>query len=345
MIASNSLDAEALDWYRTTPIADAHADSLLWNRDLCKRSTDGHVDFERLREAGVRVQIFTIPTRGWPLVDGMGAFCAWNGWPRAARRSPHARAVYQIEQLHAACARAGGAVALARTVDELDRNVAEGRLSAILGLEGAYPLEGDLSRLQTFFDLGVRTVGPAHLVPGAYSSCSFWMYRDQGVGAAGRELLSEMQRLGIALDIAHASPRAINTMLEPGVFNGAVFTSHTGMAGATRHWRNLADDDAALVAARQGMIAIILARIFLGGASLDHFARHVKHAVDLVGSDRVALGSDFDGLVRPPEGICDVTDLPKVAVALARAGLSRGAVMDVLGRSQIAFLRRALPRS
>ncbi|MFN0207902.1 MAG: dipeptidase [Planctomycetota bacterium] len=332
----------------SSPFADAHADSLLWNRDLCNRSKEGHLDFPRLVESGVRVQIFTIPTRGWPIVDGMRLFCTYRGWPRHARKSARTRAIYQIEMLQNACARSGGTVGIVRTRQELETNLSKGKVSAIVGLEGAYPLEGKLASLREFWDLGVRYLGPAHLIPNAFSSCSFWIYQDRGLSALGRELLNEMARLGMGVDAAHASPRALDDMLSDDIFKTSpkisIFTSHTGVAGATRHWRNLSDTHLLNLTKRRGIISIILARMYLGGRSIENFVKHVRHAASIAGFENVAIGSDFDGFVKPPEGIRDVTDFRRAADALLQSGIAPGDVAGVAGGNLIRYLNQTLPQ-
>jgi membrane dipeptidase len=336
-------DDEAREWYRAAPVADAHADSLLWNRDLAARSNQGHVDFPRMRDAGMRVQLFTIPTRGFPVLDGIRFFCWWKHWPRSARRDPRARALWQIEQMHAAVARSGGTVAIATTREDLEENLAKGKISAILGLEGAFPLEGNAKNLAQFWDRGVRFLGPAHLIPNEFSSCSSWLYRDRGLGAAGRELLQEMARLGAALDLSHASPRAVDQMLQFAPASLAVFDSHTGALGANQHWRNLGDDAMRKIAERGGVVAIILAVMYLGRGGMDAFLRHVAHAAKVAGPRAIAIGSDFDGFVALPREIRDVADYPRLAPALRGAGFDRAAVTGILGANLVDFLGRALP--
>jgi membrane dipeptidase len=227
----------------------------------------------------------------------------------------------------------------------LDAALAAGQLAAILGLEGAYPLEGDPKHLEQLVKLGIRFLGPAHLIPNKFSSCSYWLYRDRGLSALGRELLAEMERLHVALDLAHASSRAIDEMLAIGTSELSVFDSHTGVAGATHHWRNLSDGQLRALAARRGVVALILARKYLGGPGLDRFAAHVRHAASVVGPGALAIGSDFDGFVAPPRGIRDARDYPKLATVLKRSGFDREATTGILGSNLVAFLRRALPAS
>lgn len=336
-------DEESVAWYRAADVADAHADATLWNRDLAVRAERGQVDLPRLREAGVRLQIFTVATRGFPLIDGMGLFCAWRGYPRRARRRPRDRALHQIELLRGAVERSGKEASLVTTREELDAALASGRLAAILGLEGAAPLEGRVESLGEFADLGVRVLGPSHLIPNEFASCSFWAYRDRGLSPLGRELLGALARARVALDLAHASPRAIDDALAAAPPDLAVFDSHTGAMGARPHWRNLSDAHVRAIASRGGVVAVILASLYLGGRSLGEFARHARHVAAVGGDGVVALGSDFDGLVAMPRGIRDVTDLPRVAAALRRGGFARDAALGALGGNLIGFLRCSLP--
>ena len=128
--------------HRRWCIADGHADSLMWNRDLCVRSSEGHVDFPRLREAGVKLQCFTLVTRGFPFIGGFPVFAAWRGWPREAAPSEWSRALWQIERLEEFCGRSEGQVRITTTAAVLEENLAQGRLSAVLGVEGGHAIEG-----------------------------------------------------------------------------------------------------------------------------------------------------------------------------------------------------------
>ena len=114
--AEASLEAEARALHRTAYVADAHADALLWNRDLRTRQRRGHVDFVRLGEAGVRLQVFTVVSRGFPFIGGFPALALAHGWPLEAVRSPWTRALFQIGRLTRACE--AGAAVLARTPAE-----------------------------------------------------------------------------------------------------------------------------------------------------------------------------------------------------------------------------------
>jgi membrane dipeptidase len=298
------------------PLADGHADSLMWNRDLTARQRRGHVDFPRLAEAGVVLQCFTVVTRGYPVVDGMRAFAALRRWPAAARRGPWARGLFQLDLMRALCERSGGRVAVAGSSAALARNLAEGRISAVLGVEGAQALEGRPERVAELHARGVRFMSLTHLGNNELGGSSSPLMGDRPLSPLGREVLAAMVAAGMAVDVAHASPRTLaDVARHPGA---RLFCSHTGVSGAAPSWRNL--DDAALraIAGRGGVVGIIFGTLYLGGREIGDVVRHVEHALAVAGEDAVALGSDFDGMVPLPRGVRDVTDVRKIVDALAR---------------------------
>jgi membrane dipeptidase len=298
------------------PLADGHADTLMWNRDLTVRQRRGQVDFPRLREADVRIQCFTVVTRGYPFVDGMGAFAALRRWPAEARRGPWARCLWQLDRMHALAAASGGAVGVAASADDLARNLALGRVSAVLGVEGAQALEGRPERVAELHARGVRFMSLTHLANNELGGSSSPLMGDRPLTPLGREVLEAMAASGTSVDLAHASHRTLRDVAE---HRGArLLCSHTGVAGAAPMWRNLGDDELRLVASRGGVIGIIYATVYLGGGSLGDVVRHLEHALDVAGEDAVALGSDFDGMVPLPRGMRDVLDVRKVVDLLAR---------------------------
>jgi membrane dipeptidase len=288
----------------------------MWNRDLTARQRRGQVDFPRLREAGVRLQCFTVVTRGYPLVDGVGALGALRRWPAGARRGPWARCLFQVDRLHALCERSGGAVRVAGTSAELRENLSRDCVSAILGVEGAQALEGRPERVEELRRRGVRFMSLTHLANNELGGTSSPLMGDRPLTALGSEVLDALVAARMSVDLAHASRRTIAGIV--GNRTARIFCSHTGVSGASRSWRNL--DDAALraIADRGGVVGIIFATIYLGGRDIDDVVRHVEHALRVAGEDAVAFGSDFDGMVPLPRGVRDVTDVPKLVAALAR---------------------------
>ncbi len=298
------------------PLADGHADSLMWNRDLTARQRRGQVDFPRLREAGVGIQCFTVVTRGYPVVDGMGAFGALRRWPAAARRGPWARCLFQLDRMRDLCDRSRGAVAIAATRSALDENLSAGRISAVLGVEGAHALEGRPERVAALHARGVRFMSLTHLANNELGGSSTPLMGDRPLTPLGREVLDAMAAAGMAVDLAHASRRTLRDVAAHG--GARLLCSHAGASGATPSWRNLDDAELRAIADRGGVVGIIFATLYLGGRELSDVVRHVEHALDVAGEEAVAFGSDFDGMVPLPRGLRDVTDLPRLVAALAR---------------------------
>lgn len=313
----------------------------MWNRDLNVASEEGHVDFPRLAEAGVKLQCFTIVTRGLPVIDGFSLFTRRRGWPAHARTSEWVRCTWQIDRLAHFCRESKGAASIAGRATHLATNLAEGRLSAVIGVEGGHALEGDARRVGTLYERGVRFMSLTHLANNALGGTSTPLFGNRPLTAHGREVLDAMAQVGMAVDVAHASPAMLPQILEHPT--ARPFCSHAGVQGAKKLWRNLPDDALRAIADKGGVVGIIFAPGFLGGKAPRFFAKHVAHAVGVMGEDGVALGSDFDGMIPLPEGMRDVRDLPVLTRAMLDAGLSARVVEKVLGDNLRRFFSEVLP--
>lgn len=317
--------------HRRVPIADGHADSLMWNRDLNVASEEGHVDFPRLREAGVKIQAFTIVTRGLPVIDGFPLLMLKERWPADARASEWTRCSFQLDQLDGFCAKSNGLASVAGTREGLESNLTNGRLSAIIGIEGAHAIEGQVDRVAELFRRGVRFMSLTHLSNNELGGTSTPMLGNRPLTPLGREVLDAMAASGMVIDVAHASPAMLPELLEHRSIRP--FCSHAGVQGATKLWRNL--DDATLkgIADKGGVVGVIFARQYVGGRHFSDVARHIEHAVTVMGEDGVALGSDFDGMIPLPQGMRDVRDLKKLTQTLLDRGMTVRVVEKVLGHN------------
>lgn len=322
------------------PLADAHADSLMWNRDLVVAGEEGHVDFPRLREAGVRLQCFTVVTRGIPVVDGFRLFARRQRWPRHALKGEWSACTWQLDRLAEFCLRSQGVASIAGSAQELMDNLAHDRLSAVAGVEGAHALEGDVGRVRELWARGVRFMGLTHLANNELGGSTTPLMGNKGLSPLGREVLDAMAQVGMALDVAHASPRTLQDMFEHG--GPRPFCSHTGVQGVTPHWRNLPDDALRAIAERGGVVGVMFAPRFVGGKTLDAVARHLEHAVNVMGEDAVGLGSDFDGMIPLPQGMRDARDLPRLAEALQARGLPAARVDKLMGGNLVRFFGEVL---
>jgi membrane dipeptidase len=329
-----SLETEARALHRAAYVADAHADALLWNRDLRTRQRRGHVDFVRLGEAGVRLQVFTVVSRGFPFIGGFPAFALAHGWPLEAVRSPWTRTLFQIDRLTRACE--GGGAVLARAPGDLE----SGGLACVLGIEGGHAIEGRVERVGELARRGVAFMGLTHLVPNELGGSSFPFRGRRGLTPLGERVLDAMAEHGLAVDVAHASRRLLGALLEQE--RARIFCSHTGVAALGPRWRNLEDEALRRIADRGGVVGIIFGTPYLGSRRLEAVADHLEHAIRVAGEEAVCLGSDFDGLVPLPSGMRDVTDLWKLTAILLRRGHPRARIERVLGLNLRRFLGEVL---
>lgn len=162
-----------------------------------------------------------------------------------------------------------------------------------------------------------------------------------GLSRAGREMVREMNRVGIVVDVSHLSEAGFWDVLEAS--SCPVVASHSNCRALASHRRNLSDGQIRALAMVGGVQGITYVRDFLGsGEDLERVADHIGYALDVVGDDRhTGLGSDFDGVEVPVAGLEDVTHLPALADVLSRRGLSDESIARVFGYNYLEFFEHA----
>ncbi|MFO0690709.1 MAG: membrane dipeptidase [Myxococcota bacterium] len=332
-------------------VADLHADSLLFERDLLRRGRLGHVDLPRLEEGGVALQVLGLPTtvyfgtnidrteaRGPDALTVAGVVrLSWT-----ALQSPMARALHHAARARAFADASEGRLVLIRDRAALDRLVAarargEAVVGALLALEGAHALESDPANLRRAFDAGYRMIGLSHFFDNDYAGSSAGVER-HGLTPLGRATLAEMEALGIAADLAHLSPAAVDDVLAAAT--KPVVVSHTGVRGTCDNARNLSDDQVRRIAAQGGVVGLGFWGVAACGTTPADVARSIVHVVRLVGADHAALGSDYDGATTVG---FDVSRLASLTQALVDTGLSREEIRKVLGENVLRLLAATLP--
>lgn len=348
-----TLTPHARALHNTLFVADLHADSLLFGRNLLRRSRLGHVDLPRLREGGVALQVFSLPTR-----VPMGLNLERNDRGRAdllslaglaqlspnAWRGPMARAQNAAARLHAAARASDEQLLVIGSGLDLERLQAaraggHKTTGALLALEGAHALESQPENLVTLFEAGYRMIGLTHFFDNDYAGSAHGVDRG-GLTPLGRETLREMERLGITLDLAHLSPAAVDEALDLST-HPAVF-SHGGVRGTCDNQRNLSDEQVRRIAAGGGVVGIGYWDWAVCGTRPADIARGIVHVVELVGAAHAALGSDFDG--GTTVGF-DTSQLASLTQALIDAGLSDREIGQVLGDNVLRVLTANLPLS
>jgi len=342
----------AAAFHRRLLVADLHCDALLWGRNLLKRGSRGHVDLPRLREGHVALQAFTVVTKtphglnvtrnAADSFDDITALALLQRWPPATVTSLTARALYQAGRLRDMAARSEGGLVLLRTRADvtalLERRAREPRVvGAWLGLEGAHALQGDLASVDALDAAGYRMIGLAHFFDNEWAGSAHGVKKG-GLTDLGRRLVPELERRRILLDLAHASPAAIDEALA--LSRRPVVVSHTGVKGTCDNVRNLSDDQLRRVAATGGVIGIGFWETAVCGSDERAIAAAIVHAVRVAGPTHVGLGSDFDGAVTTP---FDATGLPRVTRALMDVGLSEADIAGVMGGNVARLLSEWLP--
>jgi membrane dipeptidase len=333
-------------------VADMHADTLLWDRDVLARSERGHVDVPRLVEGGVALQFFTVVSHTPYFsnydsnpegLDGITAIAVAERWPLGAVRSLRERALYQARKLREAAARSGGSLVVIKTADDLarfvERRQSDPRLVAgLLGLEGAYPLEGDVNNVDVLFDAGFRMIAPTHFYDNEWGGSAHGVNKT-GLTEKGREMVRRAEARGMLVDLAHASAQTIDDVVA--VATRPLVVSHTGVKGTCDNNRNLSDEQLRKIAAKGGVIGIGYWEAATCGKDARAVAKAIRHAAQVVGVEHVALGSDFDGSVTEP---FDTTGVVLVTDALLAEGFTDEEVAAIMGGNVFRLLAETLPR-
>jgi len=342
----------ARELHRGLLVADMHADTLLWDRNLLERSARGHVDLPRLVEGGVALQFFTVVTKT-PFapsyesnregVNAITLLAVAERWPPGTWASLLERALYQARKLNDAAARSGGRLVVIRTAGDLarfvERRASDPRaVAGLLGAEGAYPLEGDAANVDRLFDAGFRMLAPTHFFDNEWGGSAHGE-RKPGLSEKGREMLRRMEARGMLLDLAHASAATIDDACAAAT--RPVVVSHTGVRATCDNSRNLSDEQLRKIASTGGVIGIGFWDKATCGDDARAVARAIRHAARVVGVEHVALGSDFDGTVTEP---FDATGVVQITDALLEAGFTEDEVRAVMGGNVFRLLASALPR-
>jgi len=318
------------------PAIDLHADTLMWRRwtgydlharhepPLWRSAFGGHVDLPRMREGGMAAQFFGLVSL--PLTKRM------RGLARAVDE--------QIDALEEVISQQPGRLRLVRTASEIEACRRDKVLGALLGIEGAHALEGDLDRVAKFAMRGVRYLGFLHFSANeaGYPAYGRGRHDDCGLTAWGIELVQCCEAQRVIVDLSHMNRRGF---LEAcAVATKPVIVSHTGVLGAFEHWRNIDDEQLRAVADRGGVVGIIFCPRYIG-SGIEAVVKHMQYILDVVGEDVPALGSDWDGFIVPTPQLADPRGVPLLAEALLRAGVGERVIGKILRTNVLRILAEA----
>ncbi len=337
------ISQHAINLYLSSDIIDLHVDSFLWTRmfgyQLQRRHGPGlllgryfrQVDIPRIREAQITGATWVITTNPWRSKKG-----------RAKALAENLRKLTDIleSQDHS--------VRVVRTYSEYEKAKNMRMHAAFLGIQGGNAIE-DRNSWDMISDGRILRLTLLHLTNSALgcTSSPLRFGRDRGLSALGHELIEHLNSRRVLVDLAHASPRTFWDALHLHNKSLPILVSHTGIDAVHHHWRNLTDHQLRAIADTGGLVGVFfhgpfLDKGFLGGR-VARIAKHVAHAVHLIGAQHVAIGSDWDGMIATPLDMPTCLELPKLVQALLDEQLNEVEIQMVLGASFLRLLRAIRP--
>jgi membrane dipeptidase len=343
--------------------------------DIGERKRDGQFDLPRAKEGGLDALFFSI-------------FVTEDYYPS---RFETKQALRMLDTAITQIAKNNSVIELARTGADVERLVNSGKMAAVLDVEGSFDLDGDPAVIREMYRLGVRSVQlSAHNWTSNYADSCCSPPKWHGLNDRGRAVIREMNRLGMVINVSHASDEAISQTVD--LSKVPVVATHHGFRYYNDIPRNMPDWIAKKIAAKGGVIGFQIGNEFHNKKAFDYRTQHagkpfwdtkdilergtklgiydidkivapqfpmppfaipddikmtvdqwvavVDRAIQLVGEDHVALGTDFDGGPPPPRGIQDVSDLPMITDAMLRRGYSEERIRKFLGGNLLRVFRQ-----
>jgi membrane dipeptidase len=359
----------------TTPLVDGHND-LAWRiredsaapRDVeaydLRHPTAGHTDLARMKDGMVGAQFWSVYI------------------PGEIRDSGYARV--QLEEIDIArriIAKYPERLAFATRASDIRKDFTQGKVASFLGMEGGHAIENSLGALRAYYDLGVRYMTLTHNVTLDWADAALDAPRHGGLTPFGKEVVREMNRLGMLVDLAHVSPGTMSAALD--VSEAPVIFSHSGARALVDHRRNVPDSILARVKKNGGIVMVPFVNSFVSAAvyardeaeaearraaiarfpadtaavdremrawraahpvvraSIADVADHIEHVRDVAGIDHVGIGSDFDGIDDVIPGLENVSQFPNLFAELARRGWSDADLRKLAGENFIRVFTEA----
>ncbi len=359
----------ARELLQSTPLIDGHND-LPWvireyrqapreveAYDLRQR-TPNDTDLPRLRAGHVGAQFWSVYVPGEIKAEGY--------------------AKVQLEQIDIArrmIARYPESLMLALTAEDIEAAFKQGKIASLLGMEGGHAIENSLGALRAYYLLGVRYMTLTHNVTLDWVDAALDKPRHNGLTAFGKEVVREMNRLGMLIDLSHVSPKVMSDAMQTS--EAPVIFSHSSARALTDHRRNVPDSILTRLAKNGGVVMVTFIPDFVSQAVADweaalakrldgvaaaeqsrvraeyaaqnprpratlrHVADHFAHARKVAGIDHVAVGSDYWGGGDMPEGLEDVSKFPYLFAELIRRGWSDADLKKLAGENMLRVLRAA----
>ena len=337
----------ALKLHKSSIVVDTHNDTILHlikeppfitsntaplapRRTLGERSDDGQIDIPRIMEGGVNCLLFAMYVN-----------------PQYTSRL--LRLIQMLDAFQTEVENNNQTIAITHTYNEIVKTIKDDKIAAVITVEGGEPLEGRIESLRTIYKLGVRSLTLTHFPRNKLGDGSG---ADSGshLTKFGEEVVEEMNHLGMIVDVSHINETGfwdvINLTKEP------VLATHSNCKALCSHHRNLTDDQIKAIAENKGVMNLSFCAGFIKNGvgfdpeavkkvTIEDWLDHLDHAVKLVGTSTIGIGSDLDGGCGFPD-LNDVTYFPRLTEGMISRGYSDQDIKKILGSNNLRVFKQVL---
>ncbi len=342
----------------------SNASSSFQRKDISKPQPDMHTDIPRLKKGGVGAQFWSVYV------------------PASTRREGEAlvQTIEQIELVHSMIRRYPDVFELALTAADVERIRAKGKIASMIGMEGGHSIENSLGNLRRLYQMGARYMTLTHSETLDWADSATDDAEHEGLTPFGEEVVREMNRLGMLVDISHVSPQTMKDALR--ISKAPVIFSHSSARAVADHPRNVPDDVLRLTAQNGGVVMVNFFSGFVHPESAQRMAKmfdeiremrkkypeqedfraalarwrarnpmvagtvhdlvdHIDHIVRIAGIDHVGIGSDYDGVSLLPKQLEDVSTYPVITQELLNRDYTEQQIHKIMYGNILRVLREA----
>uniref|UniRef100_A0A3Q1ANB2 Dipeptidase n=1 Tax=Amphiprion ocellaris TaxID=80972 RepID=A0A3Q1ANB2_AMPOC len=329
--SAEDLMTRALRLMSETPLIDGHND-LPWqfrkqfNNELNKVDlhtlSTTHTNIPKIKEGRLSAQFWS-------------AYVPCDTQYKDAVR----QTLEQIDVVHRMCEKYPETFMFASSSKEIRDAFAMNKVASLIGVEGGHSIDSSLGTLRTMYQLGVRYLTLTHSCNTPWADN--WLVdtgsepsEHNGLSLFGKQLILEMNRLGMLIDLAHVTVTVMNQVLD--MSQAPVIFSHSSAYGVCPHKRNVPDEVLKRVVKKKGVVMVNFYNDYVTcskTANLSDVADHFDYIKKVAGADIIGFGGDYDGVTRLPEGLEDVSKVPNLVVELLRRGWTDEEVKAALGNN------------
>ena len=323
------------DGHNDLPIAMRYrANSSFDKADIADPQPQFHTDIPRLRKGGLKAQFWSVYVPANLDMTGNALVTT----------------VEQIDLVHEMIKRYPDVFELASTADDVERITKEGKIASMMGIEGGHSIQGTMHNLQILYDRGCRYMTLTHSKTLAWADSATDDARNNGLSPFGKEVVREMNRIGMLVDLSHVSDKTMRDTLE--IVKAPVIFSHSSARAICDHPRNVPDDILKMMVDNGGVVMVnFMSGYVVPTRELEENDRtrgtvhtvvdHIEHIIDVAGVDYVGIGSDYDGVRTLPRQLEDVSCYPYITQELVNRGHSREDIHKILGGNVLRAMREA----